>query len=619
MARKKRTPRVKIHEITAENDIRFRGPLTFQHFQILGWLCIVASQAALILRTGAKLDPAVAEMYQSMGPWLEAAADLSLPLLLIANFAQILDSSDGYRMQLIKNAGAALGVFLGSYLFFNRYIAGALAAVSTNPADAKSTLEDMVHLLLPNRFISFNLFIDLFLCSLVMLFLNYKPKHIFKGKLVLIFRFFTLLPIAYEVICMVLKVQSAKGLVWLPLWSFPLLPVKPPMTFVLFILLAAFVKIRELRFRRHGKTHEEYQEFLKTRKNSWNFSVFLAIMMVVVSLLDVLVVASYSIVGAVQTMNQNEMIAAEEAAALQNTEEAAALTSAEETDVLPSAMEAGSLPSAEKAPALQDAEETAALPGGEEAGSLSSDKEASALPGAENAALNAEEAAAETGAASEEMDEEKAFQAFLTLLAQSSAAQGNADGAGTEEGGALSEATPEEKALQAFMTLLAQSSTAQGNASGEAAEEGGASSEQMSDTDVLMMLMMLLGQSDLEALPVEEEAPAVPLTEEEKAQLEQERLIESLETEVQKEMNTALALGFGGSVNMLLLAPLVLLFSYTKSPRNSQAGLFIPMGGMALILILYLEAIRMALWNLPLSKIDLTEVSEMLQMVKSMM
>ena len=592
MARKIRAPRAKIHEITAENDIRFRGPLTFQHFQILGWLCIVASQAALILRTGAKLDPAVAEMYQSMGPWLEAAADLSLPLLLIANFAQILDSSDGYRMQLIKNAGAALGVFLGSYLFFNRYIAGALAAVSTNPADAKSTLEDMVHLLLPNRFISFNLFIDLFLCSLVMLFLNYKPKHIFKGKLVLIFRFFTLLPIAYEVICMVLKVQSAKGLVWLPLWSFPLLPVKPPMTFVLFILLAAFVKIRELRFRRHGKTHEEYQEFLKTRKNSWNFSVFLAIMMVVVSLLDVLVVASYSIVGAVQTMNQNEMIAAEEAAALPNAEETAAL------------------PSTEEAAALQNAEA---------AGSMSSDMDAAALPGAEKAALNDEEAAAETVAPSEEMDEEKAYQAFMTLLAQSSAAQGNAAGEGAAETVAPSEEMDDAKALQAFMTLLAQSSAAQGNASGEAAKEGGASSEQMSDTDVLMMLMMLLGQSDMEALPVEEEAPAVPLTEEEKAQLEQERLIESLETEVQKEMNTALALGFGGSVNMLLLAPLVLLFSYTKSPRNSQAGLFIPMGGMALILILYLEAIRMALWNLPLSKIDLTEVSEMLQMVKSMM
>ena len=44
-----RRKRVKLHEITPENDIRYRGPLSFFHFQILGWLCIVLSQVALIV------------------------------------------------------------------------------------------------------------------------------------------------------------------------------------------------------------------------------------------------------------------------------------------------------------------------------------------------------------------------------------------------------------------------------------------------------------------------------------------------------------------------------------------------------------------------------------------
>ena len=48
--------RVKLHEHTAENDIRYRGPLNYQHFQMLGWMCIVASAAVVLITLGAKMD-----------------------------------------------------------------------------------------------------------------------------------------------------------------------------------------------------------------------------------------------------------------------------------------------------------------------------------------------------------------------------------------------------------------------------------------------------------------------------------------------------------------------------------------------------------------------------------
>ena len=35
--------RIRLHEASAENDISYRGPLSYQHFQIFGWLCIVLS------------------------------------------------------------------------------------------------------------------------------------------------------------------------------------------------------------------------------------------------------------------------------------------------------------------------------------------------------------------------------------------------------------------------------------------------------------------------------------------------------------------------------------------------------------------------------------------------
>jgi hypothetical protein len=104
--------------------------------------------------------------------------------------------------------------------------------------------------------------------------------------LVIILRLFVILPIAYELICFVLKVQAARGRVLLPLWSFPLLTMKPPMTFAFFVFIAFLVKIREYRYCRHGKTHEEYLEFMKTNRNSFQMSVRLCFSMIAFAVID---------------------------------------------------------------------------------------------------------------------------------------------------------------------------------------------------------------------------------------------------------------------------------------------------------------------------------------------
>ena len=72
----------------------------------------------------------------------------------------------------------------------------------------------------------------------------------------------------------------------LPMLIFPFLTVKPPITFLVFIVLAVFIKRRELRFRRGGKTHEEYLAFLETNRNSWDFSVFTAVVLAVAGIVD---------------------------------------------------------------------------------------------------------------------------------------------------------------------------------------------------------------------------------------------------------------------------------------------------------------------------------------------
>lgn len=456
MAQNKKSRRTKIHEVTAENDIRYRGPLTYQHFQILGWLCIAASQAALILNIIIKTDPSAAARFGGMKTMLGYMSELSLPLLLIANFAQILDDSDGYKKQLLKNAAAAALVFGLSLLLFYRYLVGGAAGISTEPGEAEQDMALLAHLITPTGFVSFNLFIDLLMCTLVMFFLNYRPKRVFTGKLEHVFRLFTLLPIAYEVICMILKVKSAEGDISLPVWAFPLMTVKPPMTFVLFIILAVFIKTRELRFRRHGKTHEDYQAFLRTNRNSLGFSVFLAVMVAVVSFLDFAVLTTYSVFGTASTMAR----------------------------------------------------------------------------------------------IAEEME------------AQGATASSLSEGTEAEPGAPSGEPGERETAGKAL-------------APEPVPEEG----ERMADEAYSEMLTQIAA---------------------EKAKV-------------------GYALGFGGSIPMFVLAPLILLFSYTREPRMKKAGMFIPLGGIALILFMYLEGFRYLMWHLPVGKIDLKSLREsVLQYLGSM-
>ena len=140
---------------------------------------------------------------------------------------------------------------------------------------------------------------DLFLCTLVMYFLNARPKRFFAGKGILLFRSFTVIPVIYECVCMVIKIRTAQDRLVLSPYLYALLTVKPPMTFLLFVVLAVFIKTRELRFLRGGRTGKEYRAFLGTNRNSLNFSVFLACMLAVISAVDQAAVSLLSETGTV--------------------------------------------------------------------------------------------------------------------------------------------------------------------------------------------------------------------------------------------------------------------------------------------------------------------------------
>ena len=99
--------RVRLHEASAENDIKYRGPLSYQHFQIFGWICIVLSVVLIMLKFAMKADQELARDAGTIVSVLEYITSLSLPFLLIANFSRILNNSEGYKKQIIRNGSAA--------------------------------------------------------------------------------------------------------------------------------------------------------------------------------------------------------------------------------------------------------------------------------------------------------------------------------------------------------------------------------------------------------------------------------------------------------------------------------------------------------------------------------
>ena len=302
--------RTRLHEQTAENDIKYRGPISYQGLQVLGWLCIVFSAVVLVMKLGIKADPSMAKDFEGPINILGFLTDLSLPCLLIANFSKILANREGYKKQLLRNGGAALAIAAVSSLVFMRYGAGMIGQMVTNPDQVIPTLTTVFRQIDQKGFIAYNLFIDLFLCTLTMYFLNARPKKVFTGKKVLILRFCTILPIAYELFALWLKIESVLGRITLPFWSFPLMPVKPPMSFVLFVFLAIHMKGREHRYRRHGKTHQEYLDFLKTNRNSLHFSLYLIAAIIAAAILDfilLMVLTSYQ-AGSIEALEDETII-----------------------------------------------------------------------------------------------------------------------------------------------------------------------------------------------------------------------------------------------------------------------------------------------------------------------
>jgi len=287
--------RKRLHEISLETDIKYVGPLSEREFRILGWVCLAFAQIAILMQTGQSMNPALAVRFNKVGAIVTTLSSMALPFLLIANFAAILNNREEYKRQILVNL-TFLVLFGGLFLLvFYHYGVGLVAIIANNRAEALRAIKEALADTHGKKYISFNIFVDLFLCSLISFFMFYRPKKALKKWEYVLFRLAVILPIGYEAGTIYLKYLAHVSRVIIPIWLYPALPVKPPMTFFLFIILAIFMKTREIRFCKYGRSYDEYQLFLQTRRNSLHFSIFASISAFLAGIVDTAIYAIFTV------------------------------------------------------------------------------------------------------------------------------------------------------------------------------------------------------------------------------------------------------------------------------------------------------------------------------------
>ena len=164
---KKRRKRRKIDEYTLENDIKYRGPLSYRWLRIFAWLFLILSQIGLLLQLGGRLDAGLAEKTLLPATALKMMSQLMMPLFLIAAFATILNGSKSFKSMLILYGGAALLFYLLFILLHERYVATIVSFVfEVDRAEAVAMIDSFLTVSVSSGYMAFNIFVDLFLCTL---------------------------------------------------------------------------------------------------------------------------------------------------------------------------------------------------------------------------------------------------------------------------------------------------------------------------------------------------------------------------------------------------------------------------------------------------------------------
>ena len=255
-------------------DLSYRGPFGIIHMRAFGWFFLVVSQLVNVISISSYITGQSTPEYLPI--ILTILGGLALPCFIIASYGYILQNKDNQIKIIITYAVLSAVIIAGFYAAYFHYGITLFKKIYDNPADAFFGFDELLTIILGSHS-DFNVFIDLFLCSIFVYFLTYDPKKYFQGKKIVIFRLFIVIPILYEIGAIVIKILDAFGVITLPAAIFPFLPTKTPLLFIAFIFIAFAEYFKKKKFFKLGGTQEQFNVFFKTKKNSFMFAKFTAL------------------------------------------------------------------------------------------------------------------------------------------------------------------------------------------------------------------------------------------------------------------------------------------------------------------------------------------------------
>ena len=284
---KKKINKFKLFNASQENDIKYRPPLSYRGLRIVGWIFIILSQVAVIIKAISSIsDTESLSSLSTVHTILSFLSLIPIPLFLIANFSYILNHRNSYKHLFIFYGLISVGLYALFALIYFRYGIGIVSIIDKD--NAQPMLDAIVKTIFSDS-LSFNIFIDLFLCTAITFFICYTPKNHFRNKKIAWFRLLVAIPIAYEIVAIILKVLDGRA-INLPAYLFPLMPSKSPLILLLFIACVIYLKIYQTKYKKAGKTQMEYLDYQQTNVSALKFSIFVSVGLVVASILDLVLV-----------------------------------------------------------------------------------------------------------------------------------------------------------------------------------------------------------------------------------------------------------------------------------------------------------------------------------------
>ena len=223
-----RRKRKKIDEYNENNDIKYRGPLSYRHLRAAAWGCLILAHIGIIFNIIGKIDSNLGNDLFVAREILRYFYGLMMPLFLIAAFAVILNGTLNFKNLLLFYGGLSVLFYVAFVFIHERYLVGTFQNLfNLSYKQATEGIDDLIRLFVKSDTLTFNIFMDLFMCTSLAFFMIYKPKKLFRGKRIIIFRLLSILPILFEIGSFTLKFLSSLKLISLSAYVYPLLTTKP--------------------------------------------------------------------------------------------------------------------------------------------------------------------------------------------------------------------------------------------------------------------------------------------------------------------------------------------------------------------------------------------------------